>query len=100
MNRQELRRRLRAEIRAAADALRRDWDPIGQGQMPDLPADEYEAYAPHVVSLIESGADDGAIAAYLRRLEDDTIGVASGEDLVVVAGKLRRAVAAAFERAG
>ena len=100
MSRQEHRRRLRAEVRAASDALRQDWDPIGQGKVPGLPPDEYESYAPHVVSLIESGADDRAIAAYLRQLEEETIGVSSREDLLIVAGKLRRAVAAASERAG
>ncbi len=40
--------------------LHADWDPIGCGEMPDLPADEYDRYAPRVVSMIETGADDRA----------------------------------------
>jgi len=89
------RRRLRAEVRAAADVLRSDWDPIGRGEMENLPADEYDSYAPHVVSLIENGADDAAIAAYLKELEDDVITVSSGRDLRAIAGRLRRAVTTA-----
>jgi hypothetical protein len=55
MNKPDSRRRCQAEIRAAADVLRRNWDPIGGGETPRLPADEYDSYAPRVVSLIESG---------------------------------------------
>ena len=93
------RRALKDAIRAAAAALRRDWDPIGNGQIEDLPPDEYDSYAPRVVSLIESGADDEAIAAHLRRLEVDMIGMASTRDLVAVAARVRSAVAAASNRA-
>ena len=100
MNKPDARRRLRAQIRAAARVLRRDWDPIGGGMIPDLPADEYDDYAPQVVSLIETGATDQAIIAYLQRLEKDTIGASSGSDLVRVAAQLRSAVAAAVDRAG
>ena len=41
--------------------------------MADLPPDEYDTYAPRIVDLIETGADDQAIAAYLRGLERETI---------------------------
>jgi len=92
------RRRLRAEIRAAADVLRRDWDPIGGGEIADLPASEYDRYAPHCVSLVEGGADDQAIAAYLVALELGFT-VSSGRNLVDIAGRIRRAVAAASHRA-
>lgn len=90
---------LHAEVRAAADVLRRDWDPIGAGQMPDLPRDEYDSYAPHVVSMIAHGATDADLAVYLNLLETEVIDVASGRDLVIVARKLRAAVAAAHSRA-
>jgi hypothetical protein len=91
-------RDLRAAVRAAAVVLRRDWDPIGGGSIPDLPADEYDSYAPQVVSLLEAGADDAAITAYLKRLEEETIMVSSGADLLNVAARLRFAVAAASSR--
>jgi len=93
------RRSVRAEIRAAAAILRRDWDPIGNGRMEDLPADEYDSYAPRIVSLIEAGEDDQAIAAYLRQVEENAITLASRRDLLEVARLLRRAVAAASTRA-
>jgi len=93
------RRTVRAEIRAAAVVLRREWDPIGRGKVDDLPDDEYDSYAPQVVSLIEAGASDNAIADYLRELEGETIGVASGLDLRSVAAQLRSAVAEASNRA-
>lgn len=99
MTRPNPRRRLRAEILAAADVLRNDWDPIGLGEMKNLSADEYDSYAPHVVSLIENGAGDSAIADYLKELEADVITVSSGRDLLAMAVQLRRAVAAVSFRA-
>lgn len=99
MTRPNAHRRRRAEVRAAADVLRHQWDPIGRGAMQDLPADEYDSYAPRVVSLIEMGVSDQAIANYLEQLESGTIGVSSGRDLKAVAAKLRSAVAAASDRA-
>jgi hypothetical protein len=68
--------------------------------MVGLPADEYDGYAPRIVSLIETGADDQTIAAHLRSLEEKAIEVSSGRDLLIVASALRRAVAAASFRAG
>ena len=100
MNKPDDRRRLRFAIRAAAEALRKDWDPIGHGKIDVLPQDEYDSYAPRVVSLIESGASDEAIADYLAELESDVIGVGAGLDLVQIAAKVRAAVAAASYRAG
>jgi hypothetical protein len=67
--------------------------------MEGLPADEYNSYAPRVVSLIENGADDAAIAAYLKELEDDAFTVSSGRDLRAIAARLRRAVTTAASRA-
>jgi hypothetical protein len=64
MNKPNRRRTMRAEIHAAAKVLRQDWDPIGHAQMDDLPLDEYDAYAPQVVSLLEAGASDRAIVDY------------------------------------
>lgn len=54
---------------------------------------------PQVVSLIEMGASDQAIADYLLHVETETIGVASGLDLRSVATRLRIAVAEASHRA-
>jgi len=67
--------------------------------MEDLPEDEYDSYAARVVSLIESGALDAAIVAYLEHVQEDVITVSSGSDLLAIAHSLRRAVAAASSRA-
>lgn len=80
------------QIRAVTALLRSDWDPIGHGAIAHLPEDEYESYAPQIVSMIRESQDDAAIAAYLAQLEADTICVPSIIDLIRFAGKLRTAV--------
>jgi hypothetical protein len=84
---------LRNRIDVVARVLRDEWDPIGLGQMPDLPADEYESYAPVVVGMIEHGATDMEIAIHLMGLERDEIGLPprSPEELIDVARALRTA---------
>lgn len=79
--------------------LRRERDPVGRGQIEDLPSDEYDSYAPHVVSLIRDGADDGVIAAHVSKLESETMGLNSGLDLRSVTARLLAVVAAASDRA-
>jgi hypothetical protein len=58
-------------------ALREHWDPIGLGQASDLPANEYQRYAPAVLLLLREGADDRRIARHLSRLERTSIGLDS-----------------------
>ena len=82
---------LKQKIIAAAAVLRRDWDPIGGGQI-DLPADEYLSYAPRIVGMLERGATDAEIAAELKRLEDGPLAVTAGANLEIVARLLRDAV--------
>ena len=96
MSRDEFRRSVSVKIRAAVKALRSEWDPIGHGQIDDLPADEYESYAPSVVGLIERGADDTEIADHLALIESTRMGLSprSRERLLDVVRKLRVAVAA------
>ena len=62
-------RSLKERIRVVARALRSDWDPIGAGQIADLPAHEYESYAPVVVGMFERGESDEAVARHLQELE-------------------------------
>jgi hypothetical protein len=98
MSREAFRRAIAAKIRAAAAALRSEWDPIG-GAIKDLPADEYEAYAPSVVGLIERGADDEEIADLLASIELSQLGLAprSRQQLLDVARRLRVAVSEALD---
>jgi hypothetical protein len=51
-----------------ARLLREHWDPIGLGVMPELPADEYAAYAPKVVAIIEKT---------MRRYGDEKLSITS-----------------------
>ena len=58
------------------DLLRREWDPIGLGHMPNLPDDEYERYANKAyVMLMDERATADAIAAYLLDIATRYIGL-------------------------
>lgn len=74
-------------------ALREHWDPIGRGDMPDLPADEYENHASHIITLISDGADDFKLVAHLRELERVAKGLRPSrpDDLLPTVHRLRRA---------
>jgi hypothetical protein len=87
-------RAARDQIRRVSAALREHWDPIGGGQMPDLPADEYENYAPHIITLIREGADDFKLVAHLRELERVAMGLrpSPADDLLSVVRHVRRAL--------
>ena len=88
---------LREEQRRVRTALREHWDPIGRGAIPELPATEYDGYAPEVVTLLREGADDQRIAEYLRDMERTSMGLtpASLEHLLAVV----RAIRSEFEEA-
>ena len=84
----------REQIRRVSAALREHWDPIGRREMPDVPADEYENYAPHIITLIREGADDFKVVAHLRELERVAMGLvpSPADDLLGVVAHLRRAM--------
>ncbi len=94
MTRNARQRTLTEQIRTATTVLRCDWDPIGRGEISDLPMDEYASYAPLLVGMIARDATDADIAEHLGKLETTTIGLASGRDLVRVARQLRAAISA------
>jgi hypothetical protein len=51
------------------------WDPIGR-----VPRDEYEDYAPHIASLLRSGATPEEVAAVLGTIRTESIGLAADPD--------------------
>jgi hypothetical protein len=53
-----------------SEALWREWDPIGCG----VPSDEYDAYVPRIIRLLEAGADVDQIAAYLADTRENIVG--------------------------
>jgi hypothetical protein len=74
MARPNRRKRLYQAVR---DVLFREWDPIGVNDNP-LVADEYASYAPAICRMLEDGADEAKLAAHLRRLRIDAMGLPDG----------------------
>ena len=66
----------KVRIRLVEELLRR-WDPIGVEPGTMAPADEYDSYAPHMVSMVEGGCTVEELAAHLDDLSTTTIGVGS-----------------------
>ena len=50
------------------------WDPLGVSGVPQA-RDEYDGYVGGVVSLLESGAGEQLICAYLTRIADENMGL-------------------------
>lgn len=68
-----------ARIRTV-EALLRKWDPIGVLSVEGGPMDEYDSYAPHIVSMVQNGCSVAQLSAHLRHLRTEVIGVPSNED--------------------
>ncbi len=68
-----------SKIRAVEEILRR-WDPIGVFPGDFAPADEYDDYAPHIVSLVAQGTSIEQLAEHLENLRTQTIGVEANRD--------------------
>jgi hypothetical protein len=63
-----------AAIRAVEGILRR-WDPLGVTVDKASPGNEYNFYAPHIVSMLAKGTTVDDLAAYLERIRTVTIGL-------------------------
>ena len=63
-----------AEIRLVQAILRR-WDPIGAEPGAVAPSDEYDSYAPHIVSLVKRGCTAEELASHLEHLGSETMGL-------------------------
>ncbi len=60
--------------RIIREALRKDWDPIGVGHVPEA-HDEYDAYAPMIYNLVVGDKSLDEIVNYLWWLETEQIGM-------------------------
>jgi hypothetical protein len=69
-----------ADIRLVQAILRR-WDPIGVEPGAVAPADEYDIYAPHIVSLVKGGCTAQELASHLELLGSDTMGLGPSNPL-------------------
>jgi len=56
------------------EILRR-WDPIGVQPGELAPADEYDSYAPHIVSMVAQDCSSEQLRAHLETFRTDTISV-------------------------
>ncbi len=63
-----------ADIRLVEKILRR-WDPIGVEPGSVAPADEYDSYAPRIVSMVKSGCTLDELANRLEHLGSETMGL-------------------------
>lgn len=63
-----------ARVRAV-QAILRCWDPIGVDPGEIAPTDEFESYAPHIVSMVAQGCSVDKLSNHLEKLRVDTIGV-------------------------
>ena len=48
--------------------LLRAWDPLGIGDNPHL-TDEYDAYIPDIIRLVQQGSDAAEIVQHLKKIE-------------------------------
>jgi hypothetical protein len=74
MSTKKQKRRAMDQVRKVEVALRR-WDPIGVMIGEDSPADEYDSYAPHIVSMVERGSSLAQLIAHLCHLRTEIIGL-------------------------
>ena len=65
-----------SKLRIVEGILRR-WDPVGVQPGKFAPEDEYDGYAPQIVSMVEGGCSSETLAAHLEDLSVHTIGVGS-----------------------
>ena len=84
---------VRSKIRAIFMA---EWDPIGFNDVPEA-SDEYDSYIGGVYELLEQGASEESVRAYLRQIEIDQMEMvnASGEPLLPDATRNRAAASLA-----
>lgn len=71
-NRKSQTKEAMANVEAVQAILRR-WDPMDLAPGEFAPADEYDSYAPHIVSLVAQGASVEQILDHLQRLRSGMV---------------------------
>lgn len=59
------------------ESILRRWDPVGVQPGRFAPADEYDRFAPQIVSMVESGCTTEVLSAHLEHLSVHTFDVGS-----------------------
>lgn len=62
------------QVRVVEEILRR-WDPIGVLSVEGGPPDEYDSYAPHIVTLVNQQCSVEELAQHLETVRTKTIGL-------------------------
>jgi hypothetical protein len=88
----ERSREVRRSIRRI---LMSQWDPIEVSDTPEA-ADEYDLYIGGVYELLERGASENNICAYLRDIEVDRMGMVDADGQPLLPEGKRRAVASSL----
>lgn len=63
------------------EAILRSWNPIGILPAADGPADEYDSYAPHIVSVVQRGNSLAQLVIHLHHLRTETMGLPANMEL-------------------
>jgi hypothetical protein len=77
--RKERKRDAMNHVSMVQGILRR-WDPIGVSPGKFGPADEYDSYAPHIVSMVAQGCSTEELSRHLEVIRVETIGVEANPD--------------------
>src|ERR1700683_3813801 len=93
MTDEEKSRHIRAEIRSI---LMSEWDPIDVKDTPEA-ADEYDLYLVDVYKLVVQGAPPSKIAAYLRYVEVERMGLVDAHGAPLLADAVRDSVVASLK---
>ena len=88
----EKSREVRRQIRVV---LMSKWDPIGVNDVPEA-ADEYDSYIGGVYELLERGASEESIRAYLANVEMAAMEMVNGPGQPLLPDANRNAAAAAL----
>jgi hypothetical protein len=75
----ERKREAMARVRIVGEVLRR-WDPIGIRPGEFGPADEYDDYAPHIVTMVDRGCSLDELTGHLERIRTAAMGLEDGPE--------------------
>ena len=92
----ETSRKVRSQIRAI---LMAKWDPIGVNEVAEA-ADEYDSYIGGVYELLERGASEESIRAYLREIEIRSMEMVNAAREPLLPEGTRNAAAASIKTLG
>ena len=78
------------ELEKIKKLLWEEWDPIAVRAFEDWPSDEYDSYAMHLFSMLNSGASVDELSEYLFISETESMGLAPSASHEPVARKAKQ----------